>query len=99
MFYISYTYQTLDCELSSEALLDIGASACFMDKDYAMKHSLELIRKAYSVPMEVIDGQPLALGNVMEETQPLEVILRNQIFHVTFNIIQCCANAAILGLP
>jgi hypothetical protein len=37
--------KTLDCKFFSEALLDTGASACFMDKDFAMKHSLELIKR------------------------------------------------------
>jgi hypothetical protein len=60
--------KTLGCEFSSEALLDIGASVCFMDKDFAMKHILELIGKAHLTFVEVIDGQSLALGNVMEGT-------------------------------
>jgi hypothetical protein len=89
----------LECEISSKALLDTGASACFMDKDFAMKHSLELIRKAHLAPVEVIDGQLFALGNVMEERQPLEVILGDQVSHVVFNIIQCPANPMVLGFP
>jgi hypothetical protein len=48
--------KTLNCEFSSDALLDTRASACFMDKDFALKHSLELIGKAHPAPMEVIDG-------------------------------------------
>jgi hypothetical protein len=59
--------KTIDCEFSSEALLETGASACFMDKDFALKYSLELIGKAYPAPVEVIDGRPLASGNMMEE--------------------------------
>jgi hypothetical protein len=46
----------LDCEFSTEALLDIRAFVCFMDKDYAMKHSLELIGKAHPALVEVING-------------------------------------------
>jgi hypothetical protein len=46
----------LDCEFSIEAVLDTGTSACFVDKDFAMKHSLELIRKAHPIFVEVIDG-------------------------------------------
>jgi hypothetical protein len=34
----------------------------------------------------------------MEETQPLEVMLGNQVSHVVFNIIQCRANPVVLGL-
>jgi hypothetical protein len=91
--------KTLDCEFSSEALLDTGASVCFTDKDFALKHSLELIGKAHPPLMEVINGRPLASGNVMEEIQPLEVMLGNQVSHVVFNIIQCPTNPVVLGLP
>jgi hypothetical protein len=69
--------KTLDYEFSSEALLDTRASACLIDKDFALKHNLELIEKAHPAPVEVIDGRPLTSGNMMEETQPLEVVLRN----------------------
>jgi hypothetical protein len=91
--------KTLDYEYSSENLLNTRASACFMDKDFAMKHSLELIGKAHPVPMEVIDGRSLSLGNVMEEIQSLEVMLRDQISPVVFNVIQCPANLVALSLP
>jgi hypothetical protein len=49
-------------------LLDTRASICLMHKDFAIKHSLELIEKAHPTPVEVIDRRPLALGNVMKET-------------------------------
>jgi hypothetical protein len=89
----------LDCEFSNEALLDTRAFACFMDKDFAVKHGLELIGKAYLSLVEVIDQWSFALGNVMEETQPLEVMLVDQGSHVVFNIIQCPTNLVVLGLP
>jgi hypothetical protein len=79
--------KTLDCEFSSQALLDTRASVCFMDKDFALKHSLEFIGKAHPISVEVIDGRPLTSGNVMEEIQPLEVMLGDQVSHVVFNII------------
>ena len=90
--------KTLHCEFSNEVLLDTGASACFMDKDFALTHSVELIGKAHPTPVEVIDGRPLASENVMEETQPLKVMLGDQVSHVVFNIIQCPANPLVLGL-
>jgi hypothetical protein len=52
-----------------------------------MKHNLELLGKVHLVRVEVIDGRPLASGNVMEETQPLEVRLGDQVSQVVFNII------------
>jgi hypothetical protein len=69
-----------------------------MDKDFALKYSLELIGKAHPAPVEVIDGWPLTSGNVMEETQPLEVMLGDKVSHVVFNIIQCPAYPMVLGL-
>ena len=91
--------KTLDCEFSSKALLYIGAFACFMDKDFAKKHSLELIEQAPFTPMEVIDEWSLVLGNIMEEIQSLEVMFGDQVSHVVFNIIQCPINPMLLGLP
>jgi hypothetical protein len=90
--------KTLDYEFVNEVFLETRASACFMDKDFAMKHSLERIEKVHPTPMEIIDGRPLVSGNVMKETQPLEIMLRDQVSHVVFNIIQCPANPLVLGL-
>ena len=91
--------KTLDCKFFSAALLNTIASTCFMDKDFAMNHSLNLIGKAYPALMEIIDGRPLASGNVMEETQPLEVMLGDIVSPTVINIIQCLANTVVLGLP
>jgi hypothetical protein len=75
VLYFLYISKHLNCEFSSEALLDTRASVCFMDKDFALKHSLELIGKTHPTPVEVIDGWLLASGNVMDEIQLLEVML------------------------
>jgi hypothetical protein len=91
--------KTLNCEFYNKALLDTGASVCFMDKNFSLKHNLQLIKKAHPTPMEVIDGRPLTSGNVMEETQLLEVMLGDQVSHVVFNIIQYLANRVVLDLP
>jgi hypothetical protein len=88
-FIFSVHIKTLDCKFSSEALLDTGAFACFMDKDFARKHGLELIGKAHHAPVEVIDGRPLTSGNMMEETQPLKVMLGDQVLcSISFNAPQ-----------
>jgi hypothetical protein len=60
---------------------------------------LELIGKAHHVLVEVINGRPLISGNMMEGTQPLEIMLGDQVSHVVFNIIQCPSNPVVLGLP
>jgi hypothetical protein len=55
-----------------------------MDKDFTMKHSLELMEKAHPTRVEVIDGWLLPLRNVMEEIHSLEVMLGDQVSHVVF---------------
>ena len=98
-FTFSIKIKSLDGEILSEALLDTDATACFMDKDFATKHHIVLVKKKHPAPVEVIDGQSLASRNVMEETQPLEVTLRDQTSKIVFNIIQCQTNPIVLGLP
>jgi hypothetical protein len=40
-------------------LLDFGAFACFMDKDFEDCQKLSLVTKKHPIPVEVIDGGPL----------------------------------------
>lgn len=69
-----------------EALLDIRASVCFIDKK--LPHiRIWLSWKKNSTHVEVIDGYPLISKNVIEETQTLEVILVDQISNIVFNIM------------
>jgi hypothetical protein len=35
----------LDCEFFNDTLLNTGTSACFMDRDFAIKYSLGLIER------------------------------------------------------
>jgi hypothetical protein len=57
------------------ALLDSGASACFMDKDFIDCHKLSLVTKKHPIPVEVIDGRPVVSRDVIHETIPLDVVL------------------------
>ena len=63
--------------ITVNALLDSGASACFIDKDFAERHKLPLVTKKIPVPVEVIDGRPLISGDVVQETKPLSISLGN----------------------
>jgi hypothetical protein len=55
------------------ALLDSGAFACFIDKDFANRHKLPLITKKHSTSIEVIDGRPLMLGDITHGTTLLDI--------------------------
>ena len=81
-----------------KALLDSGASACFIDRDLVKRHNLPIVPKKYPVSVEVIDGRPLISGDVTHETKPLDIILEGYRSTVVFNIISSPSNPLVLGL-
>ena len=64
-----------DHSIRVSALLDFGASACFIDKDFAESHKLPLVTKKCPVPVEVINGRPLVSGDVTQETKALDIYI------------------------
>ena len=81
-----------------KALLDSGASACFIDKDFVKRHNLPIVSKNHPVAVEVIDGRPLISGDVTHETKPLDISLEGHRSTVVFNVISSPSNPLILGL-
>ena len=81
-----------------KALLDSGASACFIDRDLVKRHNLPIVPKKYPVAVEVIDGRPLISGDVTHETKPLDIILEGHRSTIVFNIISSPSNPLVLGL-
>jgi hypothetical protein len=80
------------------ALLDSGAFACFMDKDFIDRHKLSLVTKKHPTPVEVIDVRPLVSGNVTHETSRLDIIIEGHHSIVAFNVIESPFNPVVLGL-
>jgi hypothetical protein len=81
-----------------KALLDSGASACFIDKNLVKRHNLPIVLKKSPVAVEVIDGRPLISGDVTHETKPLDIILEGHRSTIVFNIISSPSNPLVLGL-
>ena len=50
-----------DYSIKVSALLDSGASAYFIDKDFVERYKLPLVTKNCPVSVEVIDGRPLCI--------------------------------------
>lgn len=88
----------LNRPISTEALLDSGASACFMDADFARAHSIPLVTKEEPLKIEVIDGREIASGIVNEETVPVKLRIAEQEEQLTFNVISSPHHPLILGL-
>ena len=70
-----------------------------MDEEFVHQRKIEVIRKKIPTSVEIIDGRLLASGDVVYETQPLEVILDERISSIVFNIIKSPISPIILGLP
>lgn len=89
----------LDQPVSTKALIDSGASACFVDSDFAKAHTIPLVTKREPLELEVIDGREIACGMVKEETVPIELRIGDQKEKLVFNVIPSPHHPIILGLP
>jgi hypothetical protein len=78
-------------------LLDSEAFACFMDKDFVDRHKLPLVTKKHPIPVEVIDGRPLVLGDATHETTPLNIVIKGHHSIIAFNVIKSPSNLVIYG--
>ncbi|KAH7432572.1 hypothetical protein KP509_07G028500 [Ceratopteris richardii] len=68
--------------LSLIALVDSGASSCFIDEGLVTMHGTQVLRKNKPVVVEVVDGRPLASRNITMETTPLRVHLCDHDSHM-----------------
>ena len=60
-----------------QALVDSGASSCFMDERFARAHHIQLVMKAQPVKVELADGRSISSGYVKYETEPVLLPLEN----------------------
>jgi hypothetical protein len=58
-----------------------------MDKDFAQKHQIPLHQLPCPVSVVVIDGRPIALRKIVEESEPVHILLGDLGCVVSFNII------------
>lgn len=69
--------KTLIYEFLDKILLKIGTSPCFTDKVFTKQFNLVITKKISLAPMEVINGRLLVFGNIIEEIDPLKVVLKD----------------------
>ena len=58
-----------------------------MDQDFALTHKITLEKLPCTIWMIVIDGQPIAFGNLVEEFELVYVVLEELACVISFNII------------
>ena len=80
-------------------LLDSGVNSCFMDRYFASTHEILLCKLSRPAPVAVIDGRPIASGDITEETEPIRVVLGDLACIISFNIISSPQHPVVLGLP
>ena len=61
----------------ASALLDFRANSCFMDHEFASTQNILLNKLPNLVVVGVIDGRPIASGDIVEESEPICVVLGN----------------------
>ena len=83
----------------ASALLDSGANSCFMDKEFALSEKILLKNLPCPASVVVIDGRPISSGNIVEESEPIRVVLGSFACMISFNIISSPEHPVILGLP
>ncbi|CAG8734004.1 9436_t:CDS:2, partial [Racocetra persica] len=74
-------------EVKIVALVDSGASACFLDTTFAQECNIPIYKKELPFSVEVIDGRKISSGNVTHETGPLLVYLQGHYENMLFNLI------------
>ena len=79
------------------ALLDSGANSCFMDRKLAQAHKISLRKLPCPASVVVIVGHPIASGNIIEESESVNIVLDNLACVVSFNIISIPEHSIVLG--
>ena len=69
-----------------------------MDHFFALKHTFPLIKLLHSIPVQVVDGQPISSGPICFETAPIPMHVGNHTELLSFYIIYSPHFPVILGL-
>ena len=80
------------------ALLDLGANSCFMDKEFALSQKILLRNLHCPTSVVVIDSRTIASRDIVEESEPIRVVLGSFSCVISFNIIRSPEHPVILGL-
>ena len=80
------------------ALLNSGASICFLHEEFAKRHKIRLVQRSKPIHVEMKDGRSLLSSSVTHESEPIEVTFKYHSSFLVFNIIRITSNHVILGL-
>ena len=70
-----------------------------MDREFALTQNILLNKLPNPIVVGVIDGRTIALGDIVEESEPIRVVLGDLESIISFNIIRILEHPVLLGLP
>ena len=69
-----------------------------LHNDFVDHHKLPLVTNKYPIPVEIINGRPLVLGDITHETTLLDLIIKGHHSIIAFDVIKSPSNPAVLVL-
>ena len=81
--------------LKTKALLDSGATSCFIDIMFARTHNIPSNKISLPIPVEVIDGRTLSSGAITDSTIPLRLHIGEHQEEIIFNLIHSLLSARV----
>ena len=84
--------------IQSVALLDSGASSCFIDVAFAQAHGVPVVCLSKPIPVEAIDGRVLSSGAITQATIPLGLRVGSHQEELAFYLIASPRHPIVLGL-
>jgi hypothetical protein len=70
-----------------------------MDQEFALKHNILLKKLSCLTPVTVIDGRPIASGDILDDSEEVHFVLGDLVCVINFNIIHSLEHSVILGFP
>jgi hypothetical protein len=92
------TLQFGSTSLKTKALLDSGATSCFIDFRFARAQNIPTIKTSTPIHVEVIDGRTLSSDAIIDTTILLLLSVGVHKEEITFHLIASPRNPIILGL-
>src|SRR5258708_32509557 len=87
-----------DNKVQTKAMIDSGATLCFIDKEFCRNMGFTLMQKKKPITVEVIDGREISSGAIMHEAR-LRLITADRTEEATFGVTRLGHNSLVLGLP
>src|SRR5258708_33424809 len=87
-----------DIKVQTKAMIDSGATSCFIDKDFCRNMGFTLIQKRKPITVQVIDGREISSGAITHEAR-LRLITADRTEEAIFDVTRLGHNSLVLGLP